>query len=100
MRSAIRTPDAAAAPELSQRSDDSWPTPGIATATEHNAFIDVDSAKEISHPTGNIGSDGSGHRVARSGSVKIRHDASSEPVIRVVELVQQAPPTPPVHFQR
>jgi hypothetical protein len=88
MRPTVRTPDAAAAAELSQLSNDSWHILGIATATEHSALIDAASATEHSQLSGNIGSDGPGHRVVSIGSVKIRHDASNEPVTRVMELVQ------------
>ena len=86
--SAVRTPDAAAAAEHSQLSDDSWRILGIATATEHSALIDAATATEHSQLSGNIGSDGPGHRVVSIGSVKIRHDASNEPATRVMELVQ------------
>ena len=88
MRPTVRTPDAAAAAELSQLSNDSWHILGIATATEHSALIDAASATEHSQLSGNLGSDGPGHRVVSIGSVKIRHDASNEPVTRVMELMQ------------
>lgn len=88
MRPTVRTPDAAAAAELSQLSNDSWHILGIATATEHSALIDAASATKHSQLSGNIGSDGPGHRVVSIGSVKIRHDASNEPVTRVMELMQ------------
>ena len=92
MRSAVRSPDAAAAAELSRRNDDSWHILGIATATEHNAFIDAASATEHSQLSGNIGSDGPGDRVVSIGSVKLRHDAANEPVTRVIELSDFLPP--------
>lgn len=88
MRPAVRTLDAAAAAEHSQRSDDSWHILGIATATEHSALIDAATATEHSQLSGNIGSGGPGHRVVSIGSVKIRHDASNEPAARVLEFVQ------------
>ena len=88
MRSAIRTPEAAAAAERSQRKNDSWHIRGVATDTEHNALIDVVSATEHKQLTGN-NSDGPGHRVVSIGSTTIRHDASNEPVTRVMDLVQQ-----------
>ncbi len=88
MRPAVRTPDAAAAAGHSQLSDDSWHILGIATATEHSALIDAATATEHSQLSGNIGSDGPGHRVVSIGSVKIRHDASNEPATRFMELVQ------------
>ena len=80
MRPTVRTPDAAAAAELSQLSNDSWHILGIATATEHRALIDAATATEHSQLSGNIGPDGPGHRVVSIGSVKIRHDASNAPV--------------------
>ena len=86
MRPTVTTPDAAAAAELSQLSNDSWHILGIATATEHSALIDAASATEHSQLSGNLGSDGPGHRVVSIGSVKIRHDASNEPVTRAMEL--------------
>ena len=88
MRPAVRTPDAVAAAKHSQLSDDRWHIRGIATATEHSALIDAATATEHSQLSGNIGSDGPGHRVVSIGSVKIRHSASNEPATRVIELVQ------------
>ena len=55
MRPAVRTPDAAAAAEHSQLSDDSWHILGIATATDHSALIDAVAATELSQLSGNIG---------------------------------------------
>ena len=88
MRPAVRTPDAAAAAEHSQLSDDRCHILGIAIATEHSALIDAAIATECSQLSGNIGSDGPRHRVVSIGSVKIRHSASNEPATRVIELVQ------------
>ena len=89
MPPAVRTPDAAAAAEHSQLSDDSWRILGIATATEHIALINAATATEHSQLSGNIGSDGPGHRVVSIASVKIRYDASNEPATRAMEWAQK-----------
>ena len=92
MHLSVRTPDAAAAvaAEHSQLSNDSWwYILGIATATEHSALIHAATATEHSQLSGNIGSDGPGHKVFSIGSVKIRHDASNEQANLVMESVQR-----------
>ena len=79
---------AAAAAEHNQLGDDSWHILGIATATKHKALIMAATAREHSQLSDNIGLDGPGYRVVSIGSVKIRRNASNEPVTRVMELVQ------------
>ena len=65
-----RTADAPADAEHRHRSDISWKTLGIATATEHGALSDAAIATERSRAMrGNIGSDGPGHGVVGIMSV-------------------------------
>ena len=65
-----RTADAPADAEHRHRSDISWKTLGIATATEHGALSDAAIATERSRAMrGNISSDGPGHGVVGIMSV-------------------------------
>ena len=85
-----RTADAPSAAEHRHRSDISWKTLGIATATEHGALSDAAIATERSRAMrGNISSDGPGHGVVSIGSVRIRPHASNEPATRALEWVMK-----------